>query len=232
MGNLVSNGNFDTLAFLPEWTGTGAIIDTNPSNNIFIDIIPNGGYNNLSYASMGNNSHVGKLYILQTISTVPGTKYTLSYYLLNQGGSGYQYFAASLDNGNTIVPGSLVYTPDTSSSSGFDWTLFSFDFVATSSTVLKFTFQNNPAEFWLTNISIALYQPKPTPLGLVSLIPAQTSGPASIPTKQNQPNNQTNVAMGMPFKPDTMTQGSVFSLGRMAYNRGVVQNVDAVCCPD
>jgi len=63
---------------------------------------------------------------------------------------------------------------------------------------------------------------------MTSLIKAQTSGPASIPTKQNQPNNQTKVAMGMPFKPAPMTQGNAFSLGRMAYNRGVVNNVDAV----
>jgi hypothetical protein len=62
----------------------------------------------------------------------------------------------------------------------------------------------------------------------LSLIQAQTSGPASIPTKQNQPNNQTKVEMGLPFKPDTMTQGNSFSIGRMAYNRGVNQNVDAV----
>ncbi len=61
-----------------------------------------------------------------------------------------------------------------------------------------------------------------------TLIKAQTSGPASIPTKQNQPNNQTNAVMGLPFKPQTMTQGNAFSLGRMAYNRGVVQNVDDV----
>jgi len=62
----------------------------------------------------------------------------------------------------------------------------------------------------------------------LSLIQAQTSGPASIPTKQNQPNNQTKVEMGLPFKPDTMTQGNSFSIGRMAYNRGVNQNVDDI----
>ena len=61
-----------------------------------------------------------------------------------------------------------------------------------------------------------------------TLIQAHTSGPASIPTKQHQPNNQTNVAMGVPFKPAPMTQGNAFALGRMAYNRGVVNNVDAV----
>jgi hypothetical protein len=61
-----------------------------------------------------------------------------------------------------------------------------------------------------------------------SLIKAQTVGPASIPLKQNQPNNRTLVPMGMPFKPDPMTQGNIFSMGRAAYNRGVVSNVDDV----
>jgi hypothetical protein len=59
-------------------------------------------------------------------------------------------------------------------------------------------------------------------------IPPQTVGPSSIPAKQNQPNNRTNAAMGMPFKPDTMTQGSFFAMNRAAYNKGVNQNVNSV----
>lgn len=62
----------------------------------------------------------------------------------------------------------------------------------------------------------------------LSLIQAQTSGPASIPTKQNQPNNQTQVAMGLPFKPQAMTQGNVFSMARAAYTKGIVRNVDDI----
>ena len=65
-------------------------------------------------------------------------------------------------------------------------------------------------------------------MSLVSLIKPQTVGPASIPLKQNQPNNRTLVAMGMPFKPDPMTQGNIFSMGRAAYNKGVVQNVNDI----
>ena len=61
----------------------------------------------------------------------------------------------------------------------------------------------------------------------MSILP-QTVGPASIPTKQNQPNNRTNAVMGMPFKPSTMTQGSLFAMGRAAYNKNVNQNVDSV----
>ena len=64
----------------------------------------------------------------------------------------------------------------------------------------------------------------------MSILP-QTVGPASIPTKQNQPNNQTNAIMGMPFKPDTMTQGSMFAMARAAYNKNVNQNVDSIGKP-
>jgi hypothetical protein len=46
------------------------------------------------------------------------------------------------------------------------------------------------------------------------------SGPASIPLHEGIINNKkTSVAKGMPFKPDTMDQGNVFSIGRMAFAR-------------
>ena len=62
----------------------------------------------------------------------------------------------------------------------------------------------------------------------MSLILPQTVGPASIPLKQNLPNNRTQVVMGMPFKPVQMTQGSFFAMSRAAYNRNVNQNVNLV----
>jgi hypothetical protein len=65
-------------------------------------------------------------------------------------------------------------------------------------------------------------------MSIVSLIQPQTVGPASIPLKQSQPNNRTNAVMGIPFKPAPMTQGNFFSMGRAAYNRGVVPNVNDI----
>jgi hypothetical protein len=62
----------------------------------------------------------------------------------------------------------------------------------------------------------------------MSIILPETVGPTSIPTKQNQPNNQTNAVMGMPFKPNSMTQGNFFSMSRAAYNKGVNQNVNSI----
>ena len=43
------------------------------------------------------------------------------------------------------------------------------------------------------------------------------SGPASIPLKQVNNNAVLKGSMSMPFKPDTMTQGSTFSRERMVY---------------
>ena len=49
----------------------------------------------------------------------------------------------------------------------------------------------------------------------------KTVGPASIPLKQSDNNNLTYAKMGVPFKPNTMTQGNDFANGRLAY----IQNV-------
>lgn len=45
----------------------------------------------------------------------------------------------------------------------------------------------------------------------------RTVGPPSIPIKQANNNKITTADMGMPFKPNTMTQGSDFSNGRSIY---------------
>lgn len=49
----------------------------------------------------------------------------------------------------------------------------------------------------------------------------RTVGPASIPLKQADNNNLTTAVMGMPFKPDTMTQGNDFASARFAYINNV-----------
>ena len=55
---------------------------------------------------------------------------------------------------------------------------------------------------------------------MTTLLKSSTSGPASIPLHEGIINNkQTNAPKGMPFKPDTMDQGNVFSIGRMAFAR-------------
>jgi hypothetical protein len=51
------------------------------------------------------------------------------------------------------------------------------------------------------------------------LFPYNTVGAPSIPIKQINNNKISTADMGMPFKPDTMTQGSDFSNGRAIYNK-------------
>ena len=51
------------------------------------------------------------------------------------------------------------------------------------------------------------------------LLPYETVGPASIPLKQADNNNLTHSLMGMPFKPNTMAQGNMFSMYRKAYTK-------------
>jgi hypothetical protein len=65
-------------------------------------------------------------------------------------------------------------------------------------------------------------------MSISSIILPQTVGPASIPLKQNLPNNQSTAPMGMPFKPSPMMQGNVFSIARAAYNKSVNRNVDDI----
>ena len=48
-------------------------------------------------------------------------------------------------------------------------------------------------------------------------VPYSTVGAASIPLKQIINNGFTRSKMGMPFKPDTMTQGSEFSGARATF---------------
>lgn len=65
----------------------------------------------------------------------------------------------------------------------------------------------------------------------MSIITPKTVGDASIPLKQNIPNNQSSALMGAPFKPAPMTQGSFFSMSRKLYNKNVNENVDGVGKP-
>lgn len=53
----------------------------------------------------------------------------------------------------------------------------------------------------------------------------QFTGPASFPLKQHINNKETTAVMGMPFKPETMTQGSDFAAARYAYIKDAGTNL-------
>jgi hypothetical protein len=67
-----------------------------------------------------------------------------------------------------------------------------------------------------TNLTVNLNTNEPFKAPIMT---AQTVGPASFPVKQHIPNNLTQAKMGMPFKPNTMAQGSMFSNARITYTK-------------
>ena len=57
-------------------------------------------------------------------------------------------------------------------------------------------------------------------------LPYSTVGAASIPLKQINNNNYTRTVMGIPLKPDTMTQGSDFSKARKKFIQTPVRHYE------
>jgi len=85
--------------------------------------------------------------------TIPGSTYTLSYYLANDGSNSADYFSVAISN--TIIQGSTIDIAYPTIDNGFDWKMFSFKFAATStSTPLTFIIRQDSAYFYLTNISV------------------------------------------------------------------------------
>ena len=147
--NLVKNGSFET----GDFTGWNQ-----PTNPIHPD-----GIGGLHFYSARNVDSMVEL--SQTIATNPGQLYTLFYYLADSGGGATQYFAASLDGGSTVLPGSVIsVTGGNIQSTG--WMYYRFTFIASSSSVdLTFTTRQDPGYFWLTYIWLVEGDYYPASLG-------------------------------------------------------------------
>lgn len=85
--------------------------------------------------------------ISQTLATVAGTLYTLSYDLRNLSSSSTAYFSVSAGASNLLtIPSAL----------SFGYTHITQTFLATSnSTVLSFSFRQDPSYWGLDNVSVA-----------------------------------------------------------------------------
>lgn len=144
--NLVSNGAFQTGDFT-SWTQGG--------NTSFTGIdIGNGPFGENS-AHMGPVGSTGSF--TQTITDTPGTDYLFSFWLGDDSGTPNS-FLASVDSTTFLNLGN---------DGAFGWTEFSYNFTGTGSDTINFTFQQDPAFWHLTDISVDAPVPEPSSLLLL-----------------------------------------------------------------
>jgi hypothetical protein len=145
MSNIVINGDFENAS--TGWTlGAGtAVSDIGPPHNNVCVFLHSGTPTDTT----------------QIIPTDASANYTLTYSLKSDGGGNGQYFSVLINGqeyGASIVKNinGIKILPSTSDSNGlFDWTVYSFDITAPStSTILTFRGQNDPTRFYLDDISL------------------------------------------------------------------------------
>lgn len=157
---LVVNGGFDddNTNFI-GWTHTGDAngFDSVGTDPLFSVSLPN-------HANLGSSPDLGSL--SQTLTTVNGQSYTLSFWLRNDGGA---------DVGNSILNsfeakwnGAAVLS--LTNSAVFNYTQFTYTVTATSSsTSLEFNYRNDADYFRLDSVSV---QQVPEPSVIYLAIPA------------------------------------------------------------
>ncbi|MDP2027473.1 VPLPA-CTERM sorting domain-containing protein [Sulfuriferula sp.] len=153
--NLVTNGDFETGDFT-AWTQSGVLTDDGNGNLYYagVGVYAGQGVGGSYGAYLGPVGSMG--YLTQSLATVAGQTYTLSW---------------ALDNGETLgFPnqfqvswnGNLVF--DQTNIPQQEFQTYSFNLVATSSiTGLQFGFQNDPTFFHLDNVSVDVAS-NPTPV--------------------------------------------------------------------
>ena len=152
-GNLVANGDFETGAFAPQWTtvpGGGFDQVCKAGNPIGAAIcITHGGLYAMSFGLGGATDTMS-----QTIATVPGTHYVVSFWVANDNptGAGVTTFVASWN-------GTPIYSLPSPQAS-FGYRQISVDVVATANaTPLAFTARHDPSQWFLDDVSVAAAVP-------------------------------------------------------------------------
>jgi len=134
---LVSNGGFETGDFT-DWTLSGN------ATNMFVTGSPIFVYDGNYSAGLGAIGSLG--YLSQTVPTVSGQSYVLSFWLENANGGLPNEFNVSW-NGNIIY--------DQTNLPPFNWTNLQFTNTATgTSSTIQFGFRNDPQFFGLDDVSL------------------------------------------------------------------------------
>lgn len=155
--NLVTNGDFETGDFT-AWTQSGVLTDDGNGNLYYagVGVSAGQGVGGSYGAYLGPVGSMG--YLTQSLATVAGQTYTLSW---------------ALDNGETLgLPnqfqvawnGNVVFDQTNIPQQGFK--AYSINLIATNSiSGLQFGFQNDPTFFHLDNVSVDVASgPTPVPV--------------------------------------------------------------------
>jgi hypothetical protein len=159
--NLVVNGDFGTTNF-SGWTefntgGTDKVVGPYLFDSVWV--APHSGS---CQARLGTTDGIGG--IEQTLTVTPGHSYKISYWLCNLGGTPSEY---------DVTWGGISLV-DKVSSDAFDYTEFTFQVLATSSTeTLSFGLLQVPNDFLLDDVSVAAVPEDPAFIvsGAILLVP-------------------------------------------------------------
>jgi subtilase family serine protease len=151
--SLVQNGGFELGTSLPDWTLNG-----NSGDN-FVDngsvITPHTGTYDFSLSQVGSLA-----YLSQSLATVPGQGYLLSFWLTNTVSGNAQNLEQFMVNWNTnsTTTNSVL---NLTNPPALGWSNFLFVVTATSTnTTLQFAGRNDPGYFGIDDVSVT---PIPTP---------------------------------------------------------------------
>ena len=151
----ITNGGFETGDFT-GWTQFG---DTTFNGVCDISTCPGGfaPYAGTYSAYFGPVGDTGGIF--QNVATVVGQQYTLTFYLANQPGGVPNFFDVQFGNAGFTLTDFPV---------AFGWTQFTLTNTATSTTtLLEFTFRNDPGYWFLDNVGVSTSGTTPEPGTLI-----------------------------------------------------------------
>lgn len=146
--NLITNGSFETGDFT-GWTQGGNTNFTGVTN--YFGYASSGSFGTF-FGPVGSDG-----FISQTISTVAGHLYELSFWLRNEGGRTNDFSA--------LVDGNILYSLVNIGPTVYVETILGFT-ATSASTDIQFNFRNDPAFWRFDNVSVV---PEPDSIALLGL---------------------------------------------------------------